>query len=83
MSYAIIHSMQASPSLRARITACSAQEGKTWAQISEPLYFYKLAAQPGWAAAWASAQANQIADPGADAGVITDGMILSAVQVLA
>ena len=83
MSYAGIHAMQANPSLRARITACAVQEGKTWAQISAPEFFYKLAASPGWAAAWASAEAGSVPDPGADPGVITDGMILAAVQALA
>ena len=82
MSYAGIHAMQANPSLRARITACAAQEGKTWAQITEPLYFYKLASSPGCGAAWASAEAGGVADPGANEGVITDGMILSAVQAV-
>lgn len=82
MSYLAIHHMQSNVSLRARITACSVQEGKTWAEITEPLYFHRLASSPGWEAAWASAEANGIADPGADEGVITDGMILSAVQAL-
>ena len=80
MSYAGIHQMQSNIALRARITACAAQEGKTWAQITEPMYFYKLASSPGWGAAWASAEAGGVADPGANEGVITDGMILSAVQ---
>ena len=82
MSYAGIHRMQSSPSLRARITACAVQEGNTWAQITEPMFFYKLASSPGWAAAWASAEAGSVPDPGADEGVITDGMILSAVQAV-
>ena len=82
MSYAAIHTMQSNPTLRARITAGAVQEGKTGAQITEPLYFYKLASSPGWDAAWASAEAGGVADPGANEGVITDGMILSAVQAV-
>jgi hypothetical protein len=47
---------------------------------------WKLAAQPGWDAAWDSALASHPDDPdydpGADQSVITDGMILSAIQLL-
>lgn len=43
-----------------------------------------LAAAPGWAAAWESAlvshEGDDEYDPGADEGVITDGMILSQIQ---
>jgi hypothetical protein len=41
-----------------------------------------VAASPGWSEAWAAAGAADppIEFPGRDAGVITDGMILSAVQ---
>jgi hypothetical protein len=39
-----------------------------------------LAATPGWAEAWESAVAGGIVSPGSDPGVITDGMILAAVQ---
>jgi hypothetical protein len=42
-----------------------------------------LAAQPGWSQAWESAVAAGNPAPGGDAAVITDGMILSAVQALA
>jgi hypothetical protein len=40
------------------------------------------AAAPGWDAAWESAVAGDVPDPGADPGVITDGMILSQVQAM-
>jgi len=43
---------------------------------------YDMAAAPGWADAWASAQANGNPTPGADAGVITDAMILSQAQAV-
>ena len=39
-----------------------------------------VCAQPGWDAAWSSAQAGGNATPGRDPAVITDGMILSGVQ---
>lgn len=48
------------------------------------------AAAPGWDAAWESFKAShpdvegeEPADPGRDEGVITDGMILSQVQLMA
>lgn len=44
----------------------------------------RWAAQPGWSEAWESALVSHPDDPdydpGTDEGVITDGMILSAVQ---
>ena len=43
---------------------------------------WKLAAQPGFDAAYASALAAGLARPGWDDSVITDGMILSGVQAL-
>ena len=42
---------------------------------------WDLAATPGWADAWESAEASGITDPGAS-DVITDAMILSRVQPL-
>jgi hypothetical protein len=48
---------------------------------------YLIASEPGWGAAWDYALNVHSGDtdpydPGADPGVITDGMILSAVQAL-
>lgn len=80
MSYATISTMTHDGDLRERVTACSAQESKPWSTITNPLYFYLLASSPGWAAAYESALANSVARPGWNEAVITDGMILSAVQ---
>ena len=41
---------------------------------------WQCAAEPGWGEAWESAIAGGTTDIGNDPGVITDGMILSAVQ---
>lgn len=38
-------------------------------------------AEPGWGAAWDSAIAAEVENPGADPAVISDGMILTAVQL--
>jgi hypothetical protein len=50
-------------------------------------YRYLWAASPGWGAAWDYALATHAGEadyaPGKDSGVITDEMILSAVQTLA
>lgn len=63
-----------------RVSACAAKEGITnpdgWAGI----YRWDWASQPGWGEAYEYAQNTGNADPGKDPAVITDGMILSAVQ---
>lgn len=81
MAYSTIAMIAADMALQQRMTAAAAQEGKTrpypaWVQE----YQWDLASTPGWAAAWESALASGILNPGADESVITDGMILAAVQ---
>jgi len=66
--------------LLTRIMACAAQENKPQPQQWVQRFNWKLAASPGWDAAWDSAVASGIHDPGNDESVITDGMILAAVQ---
>ena len=83
MSYLDISHIAANGTMRQRVAACAAQEGEkapeNWAYTTS----YLWAATPGWDPAWASAEpANPGADHGANPGVITDGMILSAVQGL-
>lgn len=83
MSYTSFAQIAESSSLRVRIVACAAQEGEgrnapRWAAE----HAWEL---PGadWVAAWEYALAahpEQDYDPGADASVVTDQMILSAVQ---
>ena len=82
MSYWDIAEMSGSPTLQRRVSAAAAQE-----QDGEPVqwmtdHMLRLAAEPGWAEAWASAVAAGNEDPGRDAAVISDGMILSGVQAL-
>lgn len=82
MSYNDVADMADSQSLKRRVTAAVAQEG-----ILDPqgwLYprYWEVVSQPGWDTAWASAVASGVPDPGADDGVITDGMILSGVQAV-
>lgn len=80
MSYATIHEMQSNTDLRSRVTACAAQESKSWGEVSDALYFYRITSSPGWSDAWEYAKASGSESIGANESVITDGMILSAVQ---
>lgn len=82
MSYKTVADMAESFSLNRRLNAGAAKES-----IENPtqwvnLYRWEIASQPGWDAAWDSAVAGGVTDPGADEAVITDGMILSGVQAV-
>lgn len=83
MTYADVAEIHADYDLRQRVVACAATE-----HVSERVeqwvadQAWVLAAQPGWESAWASAKAGGSTALGADEGVITDAMILSAVQKL-
>ncbi len=84
MTYWDISEMSRSTSLTNREQAAAAQEiadTDPYEWVAQNVL--RLAAEPGWAAAWASALAAGNPDPGRDPAVITDGMILSAVQALA
>lgn len=88
MTYKAIASIQANNSLRARMIACAAEQHAeqpylVWVDSNS----WDLAAQPGWSDAWLYAQTTHsndpmAYDPGDDEAVITDAMILSAVQHL-
>ena len=80
MSYATHAAMSQSSSLRGRMTACAAQE-----QVSDPQKWVTRMCWtiPGsdWVAAWDYAEnTNPGADHGANPAVITDQMMLSAIQ---
>lgn len=86
MSYLVITRMVQSGVLTQRCVACAAQElpaGEdpvTWVGMNT----WVICASPGWSEAWESADAaaGRTGDWGADESVITDGMVLSAVQGL-
>lgn len=81
MTYANIAAITQSASLFSRLTACAAEENKTTPYSSwVSNHIWDIAATPGWAAAWGSALAAGVTDPGANEGVISDGMILAAIQ---
>ena len=81
-TYLSIATIAYDQSLAARVTACAAQEGEAEPDMWAADHRWQYAAQPGWGAAWDSALAGGIQDPGGNPGVITDGQILSAVQSL-
>ncbi|MCJ0906211.1 hypothetical protein [Rhodococcus sp. ARC_M6] len=90
MTYADQHAMSQNSDIVARITACAATQTlppvpmftrggpREWATRNA----IRVAGQPGWPEAWASAIASDVQQPGLDQGVISDGMILSAVQAV-
>lgn len=95
MSYATISIIAQDPDIASRVRGCIASEVvanqytsmstlRTRLDLSAAMWL--LAAAPGWGAAWESALASTRATDappiGADSAVITDGMILSAVQAL-
>ncbi len=82
MSYNSVASMAEDLALNRRLTAAVATEGildpKGWLYPRN----WQVVAAPGWDVAWDSALASGVPNPGADEGVITDGMILSSVQAV-
>lgn len=84
MTYANVADMVDSQSLRRRMLACTAQEGKVHPPDGPEAWLmpriWEIVSTPGWEQAWAAAEAGGIPDPGGNEGVITDGMVLSAIQ---
>jgi hypothetical protein len=84
MAYADIASMAVNAQLQARITACAATEGEPQPAVWLGDNIWTVVASPGWGDAWASGLAGGIPPEsiGLNEGVISDGMILSAVQAV-
>jgi hypothetical protein len=85
MSYLTVHAISQTQSIRDRAAACASEQGVVPPGGEEHWVYenaLRLAAQPGWSQAWESALASGNEDPGSDVTVITDGMILAAVQEL-
>jgi hypothetical protein len=80
MSYLSISKCAADPSFVARITAAAAQEGANPPHTVASQVAWPTAAASDVEAAYESALAGGNPDPGGDPAVITDGMILAAVQ---
>lgn len=88
MSYGTIGKIATSQGFNKRVSASAAQELPDDQNVTNWVFtnVYRIAAAPGFDAAWESAEAsatdNTNPDIGARDDVITDGMILSAVQGL-
>jgi hypothetical protein len=86
MTYLDQNEIASSQTMFNRVAQCAAEQGEATPDVWTNEHRRQWAATPGWADAWASAQAshpNQSGyDPGADDAVITDGMILAQVQAM-
>lgn len=85
MSYTTVHQCAQDAALNARLTAAIAEEQRAKGDTTDPgalvgTLVWSVAAAPDIEAAYASALAGGNPDPGGDESVITDQMILSAVQ---
>lgn len=80
MSYATINRCANDQPFQGRVTAACAQEGATAPPTAMYALIWPVAAKADIEAAYASALAGGNPNPGGDESVITDGMILSAVQ---
>lgn len=87
MSYHAINQMFQSQSLRQRVIACAAQEGITDPETAvSNIRMWQLSSNTDWVAAWDTAVDGYTLDKNPNTGerpdVITDAMILSAVQAI-
>jgi hypothetical protein len=89
VSYLDVFNMTGSSSLLGRLAAAAAQEQAGGSALDPPaadmwvtVFRWQLCSAPGWGDAWASAVASGHEDPGSDAAVITDPMILSQTQAV-
>lgn len=90
MSFNSVVEMASNTALMNRIVAAVAREGISNPQQWTTSYLWKICASPGWDTAWDAAIANNLPDQaatnirernlGSHEGVITDSMILTAVQ---
>lgn len=84
MSYMSIYKASIDEHLRSRVAACVAQEqgvgGDRSPESWTMTHALRWAATPGWPEAYQYALDSGVENPGADEAVITDQMILSAIQ---
>lgn len=93
MSYAAINSMATNPDLQGRVFAAVLKQDVQVGNYRSSTdlfrlrpaltqYMYYFAAQPGWDTAWQYAIDNNIEGIGNNPAVITDGMILAAMELI-
>jgi hypothetical protein len=80
MSYNTINRCANDQAFQSRITACAAQEGAVEPSGAMYKLIWPVSTRTDIEAAYASALAAQNPNPGGDEAVISDQMILSAVQ---
>lgn len=80
MSFGTINRCANDSAFIGRVTACLAAEGDVNPSVAVGGYVWPVASAADVEAAYASALEADNPDPGGDESVITDGMILSAVQ---
>lgn len=83
MSFATIYTCANDGEFQGRVTACLAAEGHDVPGLVLGDYIWPVSSAGDVEAAYASALAAGNPHPGGDEAVITDGMILSAVQASA
>lgn len=76
-TYSDVWQMRYDEALKRRVIACAALEGQF-----QPGQWWEVVARTDWADAYTYAVAAGNPSPGSDLAVITDGMILSAVQAV-
>lgn len=86
MSYLTQSIIADDPYMRLRVASAAAQEGVALTGIEPDAWTVEWrrvwSTAPGWDAAWESAQAGGVADPGSDPAVVTDAQILSQIQTM-
>lgn len=82
MSYLAVHQMHQDEALQGRIIAAAAMDGIQWPDGWVARRRWQIIARTDWAEAWEYATNAGTSQPGADPAVITDQMILSAVQAV-
>jgi hypothetical protein len=87
MSFSDVAALATDRDFRDRIAACYSQEQEPVVGGMHPLtwtdtYQFNIAGAPGFGDAYASAIAGGVEFPGKDPAVITDAMLLGAVQAL-
>lgn len=83
MSYLVQSDLAEDAYLTRRIAACAATQRITNPEAWAREHRWELSSQPGWVDAYKYAIDSGDEEPGANEGAVTDGMILSAVQLLA
>jgi hypothetical protein len=82
MSYNTQAALAVDTDLRNRVAACAATQGVPSPVQWADAHLWSLSGAPGWDDAYAYALGTNVPRPGQHEGVITDGMILAAVQPL-